>query len=191
MDAAAPHQAFIAAGLPAGDVGFYPTEVHDRLGEIRKLAGRALIFWRQSTTERYATNPRHPNPLAGYRPMPDRLRMTSSDGPELLRYGRVHFRQPAAQLLNASADCRAEIWRGISPSGPGPTGSVARSRSASAAVENARLFSACPIPKIGVSMTPAIEQDLKNSCAARLNGQLPQRPAQASKEESEEKKHAV
>src|SRR4029450_5607709 len=49
-------QAFIAAGWPAGAVGFYPPD-HAGGAESLKLSGRALIFGDKSTTDRYSGNP--------------------------------------------------------------------------------------------------------------------------------------
>lgn len=49
-------QAFIAAGVPAEALGFYPTD-HEGAAEILRSCGRALLFGDQTTTAPYAHNP--------------------------------------------------------------------------------------------------------------------------------------
>ena len=49
-------QAFIAAGVPAGVFGFYPTD-HDGSATILNNCGRALIFGDKNTMAQYANNP--------------------------------------------------------------------------------------------------------------------------------------
>ncbi|MCA9243046.1 MAG: aldehyde dehydrogenase [Phycisphaerales bacterium] len=49
--------AFVAAGAPREAFGFYPTD-HAGAGEILRCADRAMIFGDESTTRRYAHDPR-------------------------------------------------------------------------------------------------------------------------------------
>ena len=156
-------QAFIAAGCPAEEFGFYPTD-HEGAAEILKSCGRALIFGDKSTTDQYAKNPA----IQIHGPGFSKILIGDDEIERWPKYidlivasisdngGRSCINASAIVVPKYGAEIADALAQKLGPVAPLP-----------ATDENARL-SGFANPKMAEYIDGAIEQDLKTSGATDI-----------------------